>query len=52
MADPHAPAAADSPELATLMTERRAFWSNFTGATKYSVIVIALLVIALYVFFG
>ncbi len=52
MADPHPAPVADSPELDKLMTERRAFWSSFTGATKGAVIVIALLVIALYLFFG
>lgn len=40
------------PDLNELMTERRAFWSSFTGITKYAVIVIVLLVVALYVFFG
>ena len=41
-----------SPGMNELMSERRAFWSSFTGATKYAVIVIVLLVIGLYVFFG
>ncbi len=51
MAD-HAPTPSSDPALNQLMEERRAFWSSFTGATKFGVIAVAVIVIGLYAFFG